>query len=119
MSAILIYSARGGHVMFGARRQSMHSRQWVLRSSVSVLLALVVQPVTSRAAVAERSYAGGHVAVDINGERQPVISVEGGSAVGVVAANRSEGGVDKQISGVKYEDIVLSLSATELPKAIT
>jgi hypothetical protein len=97
----------------------MHSRQWVLRSSLMVLLALVVQPVTSHGAVAERSYAGGHVAVDINGERQPVVSVEGGSAVGVVAANRSESGIDKQISGVKYEDIVLSLSATDLPKAIT
>jgi hypothetical protein len=69
-----------------------------------------------RAATAadQRTYSAGRFSLDLNGERQLVSSVEGGSAVGVVAAN----GTDKQIAGVKYEDIVFAIPVTSLPKPV-
>jgi hypothetical protein len=83
----------------------------VFRYALLVLLLLAARS----ASAAERpSYAGGRFALDINGERQLVNSVEGGSAVGIVAAN----GTDKRIGSVKYEDIVFTIPITSLPKPL-
>jgi len=80
-----------------------------------VLCSLLLTTRIVHAAVADqRSYAGGHVSLEINGERPLVTSVEGGSAVANVAVN----GTDKSISGVAYEDIVASMPATSLPAAV-
>jgi hypothetical protein len=83
---------------------------------VAALCSLVstMDLVHAAAAADQRAYAGGHVLLEINGERQVVSSIEGGSAVGVVAVN----GTDKSINGVAYEDIVATVPATSLPAVV-
>src|SRR5688500_19124077 len=66
------------------------------------------------AIAAERTYSAARFAVDIEGQRQLVHSIEGGSAVGIVAAN----GTDKRINGVRYEDIIFTMQPTALPKPV-
>jgi hypothetical protein len=80
-----------------------------------VILAAALFAARPLAAAEQRTYSAGRFSVDLNGERQLVNSVEGGAAVGVVAAN----GTDKRIAGVKFEDIVFSVPLTSLPKPLS
>src|SRR5688500_11108229 len=84
-------------------------------------LALVLSAATPSLAAEQRTYTGGHVALELNGERVLASSVSGGSAVAVVTASPSGNGmtVDKHVSGVDYEDIVFTISPTNLPKDVT
>ena len=96
----------------------MRNYQLVLGHSVlPVVLFLAIG--VSRLAAADRTYSTAHVVVDLGGERQVVSAVQGGSAVGVVAvAPGSEGKVDKRLTGVKYDDISMSLPLANVPTAI-
>lgn len=85
-----------------------------LAGSVLTIALSSLQATPAFAADARTAGMGSRVAVDINGERQLVTSVEGGSAVGTVATN----GTDKHITGAKYEDIVVSIPATSIPAAV-
>ena len=88
----------------------MRRHQVAFRYAALALAVLIASP----AIAAERTYSAGRFAVDIEGQRQLVHSIEGGSAVGIVVAN----GTDKRINGVRYEDIVFTTQPTNLPKPV-
>jgi len=57
--------------------------------------------------------------LDIGGESQIVVSAGGGTAVGIVTSTPSaDGQHDKRLSGVNYEDIIIEVSPTALPKSL-
>jgi hypothetical protein len=80
-----------------------------------VVLALSLCALRAATAADQRTYSAGRFSLDLNGERLLVNTVEGGAAVGVVAAN----GTDKSIAGVKCEDITFSIPLANLPKPVT
>lgn len=89
------------------------------RPSVLGCLVLVVALLFADLAPgADRTYTAAHCALEIEGERQLASSVGGGSAVGVVSATPSGGAMDKHISGVKYDDIVVSVPPDRIPAAV-
>jgi len=88
----------------------MHHHQVAFRYAALALALLAARP----AIAAERTYSAARFAVDIEGQRQLVHSIEGGSAVGIVVAN----GTDKRINGVRYEDIIFTMQPTALPKPV-
>jgi hypothetical protein len=84
------------------------------------LFVLLVRPALTSAAAADRTYTGGgNATMEVGGEAIPLLSAEGGAAVGIVTTVSSGAAPDKRISGVKVEDIVVSLPATNPPKFVS
>src|SRR5690242_19700529 len=82
--------------------------------------AVIVLSAVAAAPLSDRSYAGGKVVVEIGNETQPVTGVAGGSAVGVVVAERAgaDGSIHKHLGNVKFEDIVIQAVPPAFSNAI-
>jgi hypothetical protein len=80
----------------------------------------VILASASSVAAADHAYIVERTTLEINGERPAVSGVSGGGAVGIVSAETSGNGtgLDKRISGVRYEEIVFTVSPSQIPKSV-